>query len=234
MTKKDLDLEKISKVKLYYDSAHQELTTKLNIINTEFNTLYSINPINHIKTRIKSLPSIIDKLKRKKLEININNTFTLTDVVAARIVCNFVDDIYQVIEKIKNNHYFNIIEEKDYITTPKNSGYRGYHLIIEIPVTINNIKKIIKCEIQLRTTAMDFWASSEHTLNYKKVGITAKDKLELKRISDELWHIDIIMNMLAKKNKPRLELEKNHRDIDANEIKSYVKWRKQNELYEQV
>lgn len=112
MIKKDVDLEKFGKVKLYYESALKELDTKLQIINDEFNALYLINPINHIKLRMKKLPSIIDKLKRKQLDLNIENTFLLNDVVGARIVCNFVDDIYHVLEKIRNNKIFLSLKKK--------------------------------------------------------------------------------------------------------------------------
>lgn len=104
--------------------------------------------------------------------------------------------------------------------------------MIVIPVTIDGIKKDIKCEIQIRTSAMDFWTSNEHSLNYKKEGLSDKDKLELKRISDELWNIDIMMNAMAKKNQKEanLTLATVHKDIDAEKIKNYVKWRKQSEI----
>lgn len=226
-----LDFKKFCKVKLYYESALKELETKLNIINSEFSALSSVNPINHIKTRMKSLPSIIDKLKRKNLKLNIENTFILGDIVGARIVCNFIDDVYRVIDKLKTNKDINIIEEKDYIKTPKSSGYRGYHIIISIPITINGIRKNIKTEIQIRTCAMDFWASSEHRLNYKKVGLSNSDKEELKKLSNDIWEVDQKMNLMAKK---KLDNEKiSYSDtINISAIKEIVNWRKQNEIFE--
>lgn len=232
MQKSDkLDLKKFYKVKLYYESALKELETKLNIINSEFAALSSINPINHIKTRIKSLASIIDKLKRKNMEVNIENTFILGDVVGARIVCNFIDDVYNVIDKLKINKGINIIEEKDYIKNPKNSGYRGYHIIISLPITINGISKDINAEIQIRTCAMDFWASSEHRLNYKKIGLSNSDKEELKKLSNDIWEVDQKLNLMAKK---KLDNEKiSYSDnINISAIKEIVNWRKQNEIFE--
>lgn len=203
-------LEEFGTVRLYYEAALKELETKLNIINDEFNMLKGINPINHIKSRMKSVFSVVEKLERKGLEVNVDNTFLLTDIVGARIVCNFIDDIYTVIEKIKSNKVINIVCEKDYINNPKKSGYRGYHIIVAIPITINDVGKDIYAEIQIRTSAMDFWASSEHRLNYKKKGLGDNDKEELKRLSNSLWDIDVSMNEMSRKN-----LVSGHVDISA-------------------
>ena len=152
-------------------------------------------------------------------------------MVGARIVCNFIDDVYNVIDKLKINKGINIIEEKDYIKNPKNSGYRGYHIIISLPITINGISRDINAEIQIRTCAMDFWASSEHRLNYKKIGLSNSDKEELKKLSNDIWEVDQKLNLMDKK---KLDNEKiSYSDnININAIKEIVNWRKQNELFE--
>lgn len=223
------NLKEFREMTLYYNFALKKLETELNIINQEFSSFNETNPINHLKTRIKSITSIVEKLKSRNMEVNIENTFKLNDVVGARIVCNFVDDIYEVLAKIKTNGYLNIIEEKDYIKRPKPSGYRGYHLIIIIPITINNVKKDIKAEIQLRTTAMDFWASSEHKLNYKSTCMTNKDKKELKKSANEVWKIDLAMNKLAKKQRNLVQLKPV--DTKAKILSSLMNRRIENEVY---
>ena len=227
-------LKKFEKIKLYYDSALKELETKLNIINEEYDALSNNNPINHIKIRMKSISSIVDKLERKHLDINIDNTFKLTDIVGARIVCNFIDDVYDVVNRLKEDNQINIIEEIDYIKKPKNSGYRGYHIIVLVPITINGLEKNIKAEIQVRTNAMDFWASSEHKLNYKKTGLSTIEKKELRRIANDAWKSDVAMNKMNKKHcvKDDISLEKINKVINTNMIKEVINWRKMNEVYE--
>ena len=207
MTQEESRLKEFGKIKLYYESALKQLQTELNLINDEFSTLSEIQPIDHIKTRIKSFSSLYEKMNRKNIDFTIENTFLLCDIVGARIVCNFVDDIYSVINKIKSKGSLKIIEEKDYIKNPKRSGYRGYHIIVQIPVVINEIKRDIKCEIQIRSTAMDFWASSEHKLNYKSTCMSDKDKKELKKLADDIWKMDQIMNKLSIKRKQSNLLE---------------------------
>lgn len=225
------DFSELKTVKLYYETALKKLESKLKVINDEFDILGN-NPIDYIKIRMKSLSSITDKLKRKKLDINANNTFILKDVVGARIICDFIDDVYKVIDKIKTEKDIVILEEKDYIRKPKESGYRGYHIIICIPITIDGIKKNINAEIQIRTKAMDFWASSEHKLNYKKLGLSLADKLELKKLADEVWNMDIIMNSLEKKVLINNDLifGKVNRGINIDIIRELLNWRMQNEI----
>lgn len=226
--KEQLNLKEFSKLTLYYTSALKQLETELNIINQEFEVLSDNNPINHIKTRIKTIASIVEKLKRKDMDISVENMFELGDVVGARVVCNFIDDIYVVLDRIKQNKMLNIIEEKDYIKNPKVSGYRGYHIILSMPIVINGDRKDIKVEIQLRTTAMDFWASSEHRLNYKAEGISLEDQEELKNAAEEVWHIDLSMNDLAKKQRNSLKTESN--DMRLKIIDSFMNRRANDEV----
>jgi putative GTP pyrophosphokinase len=156
------------------------------------------NPINHITTRIKSTESIIEKLKRKDMPITIENINSLNDIVGARIVCDFLDNVYWVSSKLQENKNIKVIEVKDYIKNPKVSGYRGIHLIIEIPVSIDGTLKSIRAEIQIRTVSMDSWASNEHKLNYKKDKISKSVKDELRKNADLVWEIDLSMNKLYK------------------------------------
>ncbi len=201
-------LKDFNKVKLYYSSALKQLQTELNVINDELNTLEDIPPIDHLTTRIKTFSSIGSKMQRKNIKLTIENTFLLNDIVGARIVCNFIDDVYDVVKKIKSRNNLNIIMEKDYIKKPKPSGYRGYHIIVNIPIVINEIKKDINCEIQIRTTAMDFWAACEHKLNYKSTCMSENDKNELQKIALDVWNMDVSMNKLARKRKKTDSLER--------------------------
>ena len=181
---------------LYYEATKKQIETWLDIVNEEFSTLTNFNPINHIKTRIKTPESIIGKLKKKNLQIRYENIFKLNDIVGARIVCDFVDNVYEIVNKLQSNSNINIIEEKDYLKNPKESGYRGYHIIVQVPISIADVSKDINAEIQIRTTAMDFWATSEHKLNYKSKNEDNGHKEYWKDAANKVWDLDIYMNDL--------------------------------------
>ncbi len=156
------------KIMLMYNSALKEIETKIQIISDEFQMLYSYNPIEHIKTRIKSPESIVKKLKRKGFPITYNSLINnLNDVAGIRIICSFIPDIYKMVEMFDKSTDINIIERKDYIKNPKESGYSSYHLIVSVPVSFACGIIDVKVEIQIRTIAMDFWASLEHKIKYK-------------------------------------------------------------------
>lgn len=201
-------IDKINKDMLYYEATKKQIEIWLDIINEEFNTLTNYNPINHIKTRIKTAESILGKLKKKNLEISYENIFKLDDIVGARIVCDFVDNIYEIVSKLKNNSNINIIGEKDYIVNPKESGYRGYHIIVKVPISIAGVSKDINAEIQIRTTAMDFWASSEHKLNYKLKSKDNTHKKYWKDAASKVWELDIFMNDLYRNETNQREKSK--------------------------
>ncbi len=153
----------------YYTCALMEIETKFKVLNQEFSLAYDRNPIESIKTRIKSPESLVEKMLRKKIPLNyeaIENQ--ITDVAGIRIICSFPDDIYLLSKCLSQQDDIKIITVKDYIKNPKPNGYRGLHLIVEIPIYLQNEKKMMKVEVQLRTIAMDFWASLEHKLRYKK------------------------------------------------------------------
>ena len=156
-------------VMFLYDSALKKLNTKIEILNNEFVNRYDHNPIEHIKSRLKTADSIVKKLKKDGCEVTIDNMMNhLSDIAGIRIICSFVDDIYEVAEMLVRQDDVTVIAIKDYIKNPKPSGYRSLHLILEVPIFLTNEKKMMRVEVQFRTIAMDFWASLEHKLKYKK------------------------------------------------------------------
>ena len=153
----------------YYSSAMLEIETKFKVLNIEFNGKFDRNPIESIKTRLKSPKSIVEKMGRLGVPVSAANIEkTLSDVAGVRIICSFVDDIYRLADMLALQDDVYILKTKDYIKNPKPSGYRSLHLIVETPIFLSNEKRFMRVEIQLRTIAMDFWASLEHKLRYKK------------------------------------------------------------------
>ncbi len=152
-----------------YNSAIKEVRTKFEILNDDLSVDYDRNPIEMIKSRIKTPESIIKKLKRKGLPYDIDSiTENIYDIAGVRVICSFVEDIYKVSEMLSSQDDIKVIEIKDYIKNPKPNGYRSYHMIIEVPVFFAQCRRNMKVEVQLRTIAMDFWASLEHKMRYKK------------------------------------------------------------------
>lgn len=198
-------IEEINKDLLYYKTACNQLEIWLKSMNSEFDVLERNNPINHIKTRVKTAESIIEKLKRKKLKVTIMNVSKLNDIVGARIVVDFIENVYEVVDKIKRNENIKVILEKDYIKKPKESGYRGYHLIVSIPISIGGVIKEIHAEIQIRTTAMDFWATNEHKLNYKHKRKSKIYKEKWIDVAQKVWELDTSMNKLYLEEKDNFD-----------------------------
>lgn len=153
----------------YYTCALMEMETKFRVLNQEFSLQYDCNPIESIKTRIKSPESLAYKMQRKNISLTLDNVEqNINDVAGIRVICSFPKDIYMLKECLEKQDDIQILCEKDYIKEPKANGYRGLHLIVEIPIFLHKEKKYMKVEVQLRTIAMDFWASLEHKLRYKK------------------------------------------------------------------
>ena len=153
----------------YYSSAMLEIETKFKVLNIEFNGKFDRNPIESIKTRLKSPKSIVEKMGRIGVPVSAANIEKeLSDVAGVRVICSFVDDIYRLADMLALQDDVYILKTKDYIKNPKPSGYRSLHLIVETPIFLSNEKRFMRVEIQLRTIAMDFWASLEHKLRYKK------------------------------------------------------------------
>ena len=152
-----------------YRCALMEIETKFKVLNEQFSLQHDRNPIETLKTRLKSPRSIVEKLRRKGLEFTPENVEKeLFDVAGVRVICPFIDDIYMLCECLLNQDDIRLVRMKDYIKSPKQNGYRSLHLIVEVPIFLQNEKKPMRVEVQLRTIAMDFWASVEHQLRYKK------------------------------------------------------------------
>lgn len=160
--------EPFEKLMFFYKSALKELETQMNIIKEEFKLMYNYELIDRIDTRIKEPKSIIKKMEKKKYKKTYLNLIDkINDVAGMRIICTLKDDIFFIRDLIKEMSDIHIIKEKDYVTNPKKSGYSSYHMIIEVPVKLTQKTVYVKCEIQIRTLAMDFWASFEHKVKYK-------------------------------------------------------------------
>lgn len=183
---------------MQYRCAVREIETKLNVLNDEYSITYDRNPFEAIKSRIKKPESIYEKLLRRGFDISVESIEkNLTDVAGIRVICSFVDDIYTLAEKLINQDDIVLIEKKDYIKNPKPNGYRSLHLILEIPIFLSGGKKYIKVEVQFRTIAMDFWASLDHKLRYKK-DIVNQEVIaaELKECADTICDMDCRMQQI--------------------------------------
>ena len=158
-------------VNLIYNAALKQVETKIEILNDEFQHVHRYNPIEHIKARIKTPESIVKKLKRHGYESTIDNMVKyINDIAGIRIICSFTSDIYRIAEMVSQQKDIQVIAVKDYITYPKASGYKSYHMIVTVPVYLSDRIVDTKVEIQIRTVAMDFWASLEHKIHYKFEG----------------------------------------------------------------
>ena len=203
---RDGEVDSWKEAMLDYNSALKQIETKLDILNDEFQHIHRYNPIEHIKARIKTTESIVKKLKRYGLEFTLDNMEqAVNDIAGVRITCSFTSHIFRLADMIRDQKDIKVISTKDYITTPKPSGYRSYHMIISVPVYFSDRIKDVKVEIQIRTVAMDFWASLEHKINYKFEGnATQHIKEELIECSEMIANLDAKMLSL---NEEILEIE---------------------------
>lgn len=153
----------------YYRCAMMEVATKFNVLNEELSLQYDRNPIENVKTRLKSLDSIMEKASRKGIPISIESIErNINDIAGVRVICSYPSDIYKLADSFAKQDDINIVERKDYIKNPKSNGYRSLHLIVETPIFLHDTKRIMKVEVQFRTISMDWWASLEHKISYKK------------------------------------------------------------------
>ena len=165
------DVDSWKTVIFLYNAALKEVGTKLEILNDEFQHVHKYNPIEHIKTRIKTPESIVKKLKRNGHEVSIENMVRyINDIAGVRLICSFTSDIYRLAEMIGNQSDLKVMTIKDYIKNPKESGYKRYHMLVSVPIFLSDSVVDTKVEIQIRTIAMDFWASLEHKIYYKFEG----------------------------------------------------------------
>ena len=197
----------LNELMAYYRCAIMEVETKFKVLNEQFSLQYDRNPRESIKSRLKSTEGIAKKLKKKDLDLTIDAIQeNVKDVAGIRVICSFPEDIYMLADCLLNQDDITLIERKDYIKNPKESGYRSLHLIIEVPIFLQNEKRSMKVEVQLRTIAMDFWASLEHKLRYKKnidsneVELLEKELVECAEISAALdKRMEEIRNKIEKK-----------------------------------
>ena len=159
----------IERLMSYYRCAIMEVETKFRVLNEQFSLQYDRNPIETIKTRVKSFDGILKKVKRKQIPFSLESIEeNISDIAGVRVICSFPDDIYALAESFLRQDDIVLIEKKDYIKNPKPSGYRSLHLIVQVPIFLQNEKKMVYVEVQFRTIAMDFWASLDHKMRYKK------------------------------------------------------------------
>lgn len=169
----------------YYKCAIMEIETKFKVLNQEYSLQYDKNPIESIKTRVKSYDSLLRKIRNKNIPLTLDSIEkNITDIAGVRVICSFPDDIYEIAESFLNQDDITLVEKKDYIKNPKSSGYRSLHLIVQVPIFLQNTKKLVTVEVQLRTIAMDFWASLEHKMRYKKNISTDQVKFLQEELSD--------------------------------------------------
>ena len=182
-------------IMMMYNCAIREVRTKLEVLNDELSIRNQRTPIEMIKARVKRPESMVEKLKRRGLPITLESVVNnLDDVAGIRVICSFVDDIYEVADMLIRQDDIHVVAIKYYIRTPKENGYRSYHMIIEVPVFFSDRKKNMRVEVQIRTIAMDFWASLDHQLKYKK---ELSDDLhiseKLKKCADVIAQTDVMM-----------------------------------------
>ena len=181
-----------------YACAIKEINTKFEVLDTEFEVRYKRNPISSIETRLKSQTSILEKMARLGIapsRENIENN--LNDIAGIRVICSYIDDIYFLADALTKQDDIKLIKRKDYISNPKPNGYRSLHLIVSVPIFFAESSKEVKAEVQIRTIAMDFWASLEHQIKYKK-NVKNADKViaRLKECADEIAHVDETMQQI--------------------------------------
>lgn len=179
---------------LLYEAALKEINTKIEILNSEFKQAHRYNPIEHVTSRIKSPESIAKKIRHSNRELTIENVVRyINDVAGIRIICSFTSDIYRIAEAVAKQNDVEVLKVKDYITQPKENGYMSYHMIVSIPIFLSNEVIKTKVEIQIRTIAMDFWASLEHKIYYKFEGNAPQN------IKNELRECAMIVSYLDNK-----------------------------------
>ena len=222
------DVDSWKTVMFLYNSALKEVGTKLEILNDEFQHVHRYNPIEHIKTRIKSAESIVKKLKRYGYETSIENMVRyVNDIAGVRLICSFTSDIYRLAEMIGNQSDLKVLSIKDYIKNPKESGYKSYHMLVSVPIFLSDSVVDTKVEIQIRTIAMDFWASLEHKIAYKFEG-KAPDYLEreLKSCADMVDMLDMKMFSL---NQAIMAVEEEERRVEEEKRREREKAEKRQE-----
>jgi len=190
----------LRKIQQLYEAAMKQIETRVEILSDEFAVHHDRNPIHHVEGRVKSPSSILKKLKKKGLEISIDSArHSLNDIAGVRIVCGYIDDVYAVEEMLLRQSDIRLVKKQDYIKTPNFNGYRSLHLDIEIPVYLSSHTEHVVAEVQIRTVAMDFWASLEHELRYKAQKVIPQDICDaMLKSANDIAEIDRKMQSIYK------------------------------------
>ena len=175
-----------------YSAAMKEVQTKLEILDDEFQMKHRRNPIHHVESRLKSIQSMMEKLSRKQYAVSMQSAVeNLKDIAGIRVICSYVQDVYTVARLLTTQDDVKLVEMRDYIRNPKANGYRSLHLILEVPVFLQEGRIMVPVEVQIRTIAMDFWASLEHDLRYKAAGRVPEDSCdELHEVGEDIAALD--------------------------------------------
>jgi len=193
---------------LKFKMAKETLLNNITGLMREFELVNEYNPVEHIKTRIKEEESAMMKLKSRGYDLTLDNMIKhVHDMVGLRIVCSFLSDVYDIVKVLERSELFEILEKKDYIKEPKETGYMSYHLLVKVPVYLNNGKEFIEAEIQIRTVAMDFWASLDHKIQYKFSGVVPQEvieemykcSLDIKKLDHRMLDLNMTVNSYQNK-----------------------------------
>lgn len=206
------NINEFRELMMYYSCCIDEVTTKFNVMNKELSMVQNRNPFESIKSRLKTPVSIFEKLQRKGYPFTIDSIKkNLNDIAGVRVICSFIEDIYMLRDALLSQDDVHLVQEKDYIQHPKENGYRSLHLIIETPIYLTSGKRLVRCEVQLRTIAMDFWASLDHKIKYKQ-DIPNQDSIE-----EEMKYSAEMINQLDQR------MQQIHRKIQAAKDAPYAK-----------
>lgn len=191
-------IKEYMRLKPLYSGALKTACSKFEILDDEFGMIQGHDPIHHIVSRLKTVESAYEKLKRRGYEQTPENLLELTDIAGVRVVCSYIEDIYKIARVFVNQNGVRLLKEKDYIKTPKSNGYRSLHLIAEIPVALSSLQMGVPVEIQLRTISMNMWASLEHEVSYKVSGALVDSyREELKTCADDLFAVEERMQKIC-------------------------------------
>lgn len=194
--------EQFRELMMMYSCAIKEVRTKIEVLSEEFQVKSQRNPIGTIKSRIKQPMSIFEKANRKGYELTFESIKkNMNDIAGIRVICPFIEDIYAVAEMLTNQDDIRMVQIKDYIQHPKENGYRSLHIVVEVPIFLSDRKEHMKVEVQIRTIAMDFWASLEHQIHYKKYTGDEDERIvrELKECADTIYETDKKMESIRRK-----------------------------------
>ena len=188
-----------SDLRMRYQAAIKEVSTKLEVLDNEFSVKNDYNPIHHMECRLKSVRSMVDKIERKGWAKEMESIYKIMDIAGVRVVCNYIDDVYTVEDSLLRQDDIKLLKRKDYIKNPKESGYRSLHLVVEVPIFLSDRTYHMPVEIQIRTIAMDTWASLEHELKYKQGDdMPAYVIQELKDCAKAMAEVDATMERIHK------------------------------------